>query len=71
MDALVDPKPPSPAAGRRGWLDLTPINRRRLDAFKRRAIEIPATYGPLEELAKRGVNQTRHGRSVVEAVPDK
>ena len=37
MDAVVDPKarglaPPEP---HRGWLKLTPINRRRLDNFKR------------------------------------
>ena len=35
MDALVDPKLLAPPARGRGWLNLTPINRRRLDAFKR------------------------------------
>ena len=35
MDALATPRPLAPPSGRGGWLRLTPLNRRRLDGFKR------------------------------------
>ncbi|MGI3901483.1 MAG: ABC transporter permease [Janthinobacterium lividum] len=35
MDALVDPRLLAPPSNRGGWLRLTPLNRRRLDNFKR------------------------------------
>ncbi len=35
MDALVDPQFLAPPSSRGGWLRLTPLNRRRLDNFKR------------------------------------
>jgi hypothetical protein len=60
LDQLAVAQNPFP--GRNRW--------RRLYPFKRRAIKISATDRPAEELAERGMNQTGHGRPLVEAVPD-